>query len=128
MKRLKSFRELLRDEENKGVPLLHDIVVLADTGKAALYEGRKWISGRFDRNIGIDQPTYGAGQPHAHIYGRKGREVVLVVNLDGTGSHGTKGRLPDADADALRAQGFAISLDNIVEWVELPDQPIFLQD
>ena len=57
-----------------------------------LDESRKWISGRFERNIGTDQATSGAGQKHAHVYGRKGNEIV-AVNFDGTASHGTKGKL-----------------------------------
>jgi hypothetical protein len=73
------------------------------------------VSGRFEKNIGINQPTSGAGQRHAHIFGRKGDEVV-VVNVDGSGSHGTKGRLHDKDAEALALNGFSLKPGGIVEW------------
>jgi hypothetical protein len=82
-----------------------------------LREGR-WIPGRFDKNIRIDQPTHGVGQTHAHVLGRKGEELG-VVNFDGSASHGTKCRLSDTDANALRAKGFQIPSGNIVEWVLL---------
>jgi hypothetical protein len=49
------------------------------------------------------------------VYGRKGKEIV-VVNVDGTRSHGTKGRLHKKDAEALRGRGFNINKDGIVEW------------
>ena len=66
----------------------------------------------------------GDGQPHAHVFGRKGDEIV-VVNLDGTGSHGTKGRLHPDDADVLRARGFEIPTDRIIErW--LLDEPVII--
>ncbi len=76
----------------------------------------KLVSGRFEKNIRIDQPTHLlGGDPHAHVLGRKGNQVV-VVNLDGTGSHGTKGRLHHKDAETLRQNGFTIRDDRIVEW------------
>jgi hypothetical protein len=63
---------------------------------------------------------------HAHILGRKGNEIG-VVNIDGSGSHGTKFQLKDGDADALRASGFVIRDDNVVEWVAVDgDQPKLL--
>jgi hypothetical protein len=95
---------------------LDDIYVSQD-GKTyqTLNEDRKRISGRFTRNIGIDQATSGAGMKHAHVFGRRGKEI-LAVNVDGSGSHGTKGRLPKKDADVLRTVGFAIRKDGIVEW------------
>jgi hypothetical protein len=39
--------------------------------------------------------------------------------VDGTGSHGSIFKLHQADADALRAQGFQIRNDRIVEWISL---------
>jgi hypothetical protein len=39
------------------------------------------------------------------------------VNIDGSGSHGTKFQLKDGDAEALRASGFISRDDNVVEWV-----------
>jgi hypothetical protein len=93
-----------------------------------LTEGRKWVSGRFDKNIGIDQPTHLAGkslapgeklpQPHAHVYGLKGEEIG-VVNWDGSSSHGSKMKLHPADADALRSRGCKIPPSNVVEWTML---------
>ncbi|MFN4042040.1 MAG: hypothetical protein ACK4I0_10290 [Brevundimonas sp.] len=76
-----------------------------------------WLDGRFKRSIRIDRPTHlgGAGDPHAHVYGRKGDEIV-VVNLDGSPSHGTTGRLHTKDAEKLRARGFQIPATNIIEW------------
>ena len=106
-----------------------DEILLADSptspgGIWALNEERKWVKGRFDRNIGIDQPSHlhGDGQMHAHVLGRRGNELG-VVNLDGTASHGTKVRLHAKDADALRARGFTVRADNIVEWLTLGAMP-----
>ena len=106
-----------------------DEILLADSptspgGIWALNEERKWVKGRFDRNIGIDQPSHlhGDGQMHAHVLGRRGNELG-VVNLDGTASHGTKVRLHSKDADALRARGFTVRADNIVEWLTLGAMP-----
>ena len=107
-------------------PVLDEVLVTEDGEIFHVLREGKWISGRFDRNIRIDQPTHGAGQTHAHVLGRKGEEVG-VVNVDGTGSHGSRCKLHDEDADTLRAQGFNIRDDNIVEWVVLDGpQPILL--
>lgn len=122
MKTIKQFRKEL---ELAKLPVLDRVLLASDNASVELYEGRKWIAGRFDRNIGIDQPSHGVGQQHAHVLGRNGNKIV-VVNLDGTGSHGTKGRLHNDDAAALRARGFIIGPDNIVEWYTLNDQPELL--
>ena len=53
-----------------------------------------------------------------HVHGRKGNGLG-VVNVDGTGSHGTKMRLHPKDANALRARGVNIRADNIIEWLVL---------
>ena len=93
-----------------------------------LHEG-KWIDGRFERNIRVDFPTHFQGlqgQKHASVYGRNGREELVVVNLDGTASHGKKGRLTVDDAEALKALGFKIRDDRMVEWIALPNAPQFL--
>lgn len=106
------------------VDYLDQVFVVATTpdGEHVEYldESRKWVPGRFDRNIGIDQPSHlqGNGQVHAHVYGRRGEEVG-VVNLNGTPSHGSQFRLHPKDADALRARGFQIPIDNLVEWMRL---------
>lgn len=106
-----------------------DSIMLAESPASpgniwALNEERKWVKGRFERNIGIDQPSHlhGEGQMHAHVLGRRGNELG-VVNLDGTASHGTKVRLHPKDADALRARGFSVRADNIVEWFKLGAMP-----
>lgn len=109
------------DELFSNVPYLDEVLVSRDGSAFELLREGKLISGRFDRNIRIDQPTHmhGDGKVHGHVYGRKGGELG-VVNADGTPSHGTKMKLHDRDADALRAQGFDIRPDNIVEWSVLP--------
>lgn len=111
---MKTFLEFISESE---LPFLDEVFIVGEDGRnyERLDEG-KWISGRFPSNIRLDQPTHGAGQPHGHVHGRKGEELV-IVNLDGTGSHGTKGRLHDKDANALRSRGFSIRQDNVVEWM-----------
>lgn len=108
----------MRFKEFSELTVLGSVVVTPDGLHGEILHEGKWISGRFDRNIRIDQPTHGVGQPHAHVLGRKGEEIG-VVNFDGTSSHGTRCRLSDQDADALRARGFQIKVGNIVEWLSL---------
>jgi hypothetical protein len=118
---IKRFKQFVEDAEN-GVPTITNIAVSNDGLRLQqIYEG-KWISGRFDRNIRLDQATHllGDGQPHAHVFGRKGDEIV-AVNLDGTGSHGSKGRLHPDDAGVLRARGYEIPTDRIIEWPSLAE-------
>lgn len=95
-------------------------IVQGDRDYELLREG-KWVPGRFPTSLRIDQPTHGVGQPHAHVHGRKGDQLG-VVNFDGTASHGTKMRLHPKDAAALRARGFNIPADNLVEWLLLQGQ------
>lgn len=92
-------------------------LVHEDLQQFELLEEGKLVSGRFPRNIRLDQPTHlqGDGQLHAHVFARKGKELG-VVNLDGSGSHGSKFKLHDKDADTLRGFGFVIPADNLVEW------------
>ena len=108
------------------LPVLDQIIVSTDGLTAEVLRERTWITGRFERNIGIDNATDAIGQKQAHVLGRKGDQVVVIVNLDGTGSHGTQGRLQDKDAAALRAKGFDIHPGNLVEWYVLPDAPELL--
>ncbi len=121
---MNKFGQFIR-EQMADLPELDCVLVATDGNNFELFEERKWVPGRFSKNIGIDQPSHGVGQTHAHVYGRKGNEIV-VVNWDGTGSHGTKGKLKNADAIALKARGFTISRNNIVEWVPLQSSPELL--
>jgi hypothetical protein len=116
---------MMRFKEFANLPTIDKVLVTeGDLSFEQLDEG-KWIKGRFDKGIRIDQPTHGAGQTHAHVFGRKGTEIG-VVNLDGSSSHGTKCRLSDEDAAALQARGFQIKAGNIVEWLVLINQPQLL--
>lgn len=107
------------------LPVLDSIIMTVGGVEFEELQERKWINGRFDRNIRIDQAAHGVGQTHAHVLGRKG-EQLGVVNFDGSASHGTKMRLHKRDADALRKAGASIKKGNIVEWVALPEQPAML--
>lgn len=118
-------RELLGFREFHNLPTIRVIVVVSAGGEGEQLNEGKWERGRFDQNIRIDQPTHGVGQSHAHVFGRKGEECV-VVNLDGTVSHRKPGRLHKKDADALRAKGFDIPTNNMVEWVKLESPYQFL--
>jgi hypothetical protein len=104
------------------LPVLDQIIVSTDGMTAEVLQERTWITGRFERNIGIDNATDGFGQKQAHVLGRKGDQLV-VVNLYGFGSDGTQGRIQDKDAAALRAKGFEIHPGNLVEWQVLADAP-----
>ena len=113
---MKTFKKFCKDLHQADLPFLDELILdIKQTKIEELLEG-KWISGRFPRNIRLDQPTHGAGMPHAHVYGRKGDQLG-VVNLDGSGSHGTKIKLHPKDAHTLRAQGLKVPPSNIVEWV-----------
>ena len=118
-------RKAMGDGED-GIPLIR--VVLIAPGESTyrrLDEGKR-IDGHVPDGIRLDPPTHrqGVGQLHAHVYGRKGNECV-AVNFDGTASHGTKGRLHPDDAKALKAQGFKIRPDRMVEWYIVPDNNDF---
>ncbi len=110
-----SFKKFLEEDS---LPVLDFVLLSEGDKKYQLYEDRKWISGRFKRNIGVDKASHGVGQEHAHVYGRKGNQLV-VVNLDGSSSHGERGRMHKKDANALRALGYQIPKSNIVEWVNI---------
>jgi hypothetical protein len=96
-----------------------DEVFFTDDGVngECLREG-KWVKGRFDNGIRIDRATHlKSGEQHAHVYGRKG-ELIGVVNLDGTKSHGGDSfRLHKRDAKALSIRGFNVPKNNIIEWI-----------
>ena len=116
---------MLTFKEFLSLPTIDEVLVSDDDLSFERLDEGKWIKGRFDKSIRIDQPTHGVGQTHAHVYGRKGNEIG-VVNLDGSSSHGTKCRLSDEDAAALQARGFQIKAGNIVEWLVLSNQPQLL--
>lgn len=111
-------RELLDIVEGAGLDTIDEVFISANGTDAQVFNEGMWVKGRFPQSIRIDQPTHGAGQTHAHVYGRKGDEIG-VVNIDGTPSHGAKMRLSKDDADALRGRGFNIPLNRIVEWISL---------
>ncbi len=108
-----------------GLPELDEIFVTKDGINVVILREGKQYKGSFARSLRVDNPTHGAGMRHAHVYGRKGDEIV-VVNVDGSASHGTKGRIPEKDADKLRSLGFMIPPDRIVEWTVLKDAPALL--
>jgi hypothetical protein len=106
---------------NQDIEEIDEIFISPDGLKfQQLYEG-KWISGKFDKNLRIDRATYGAGQTHAHVLGRKGNEYG-VINLDGSASHGSKFQLSKQDAKALSDKGFKIPKNRIVEWIFLAQE------
>ncbi len=88
-------------------------------GYQLLREG-KCIAGRFPSSLRIAPAIHlhGVVPPHAHVFGRRGEELG-VVNFNGTASHGSKFKLHQRDADALRKQGFDIRPDNLVEWTAI---------
>lgn len=96
------------------------IIYNTSTDETHLIQEGKWIKTTTSNKIRIDKPTHGAGQTHAHIYGRKGKEMG-VVNLDGTASHGKPMTLPKKDAETLTAHGFNIRSDHKVEWIISPE-------
>lgn len=120
---MKSFKKYLAEMEAKELPVLSHFIRSSDVvGQELLVEG-KWVQRGIKKgSVRIDQPTHGAGQVHAHLYARNGHQYG-VVNLDGTGSHGTKSnsRIQDDHADVLRRAGFSIPPNNLVEWSPLPN-------
>jgi len=118
---LRKWSEVVESGDDS-LPLIIDIVIPGEGLNYQRLDEGTFVDGRFERNIRIDQPTHlrGQGQVHGHVFGRKGNELV-VVNFDGTGSHGTKGRLHTSDAQALTARGFTIRDDRMVEWWIYPD-------
>jgi len=123
--KLMSFRDFLKLQRG-GIPYLDEIIVPIDGQQCKILQEGKWIKGQFDSNIRIDNPTHGVGQKHAHIYGRNAKHEIGVVNFDGTASHGSKFKIKDKDAAALRKDGFNLRADNIVEWVYVGRQQVLL--
>lgn len=118
-------RDLMDKLEEVRTPFLEEIVITENGSTGQLLREGKYVPGRFERNIRIDQPTHGVGQQHAHVSGRNGKEYV-VVNFDGSASHKMKGRLHQQDADALRDRGFNIPPNNIVECARMHSRPRLL--
>lgn len=107
------------------LPELDEVYVTEDGVNVVILREGKTYNGSFDKSLRVDNPTHGTGQRHAHVFGRRGNEIV-VVNVDGSASHGTKGRIPEKDADKLRTLGFMIPPDRIIEWTVLKDAPTLL--
>ncbi len=78
-----------------------------------------WVGIKGGKTVRIDPPHAG-GQKHYHLFARNGSEIG-VINVDGSGSHGTKMRLSKRDAEALRSIGVQVKLNRIVEWHRLSD-------
>ena len=116
--------DLLRDFANmtEGLPEIRLAFVSPNDGTYRRLDEGKWVDGRFPGSIRLDQATHmqGAGQLHAHVYGKKGNQLV-VVNFDGSGSHGSKGTLHKDDAATLSNLGFKIRADRIIEWWIVPE-------
>jgi len=104
-------------DDADGLPIIDILALVGEGGDyQRLDESGQWIDGRFEKNIRIDSAAHlGKGDRHAHVLGRKGNELV-VVNADGTASHGTKGKIHKKDASALRDKGFTIPPNGIIEW------------
>lgn len=122
---VKTLREFINDVEQSELDCIDEIFISDNGVSTQVLRERKWVDGRFEKNIGIDQPTSGAGQVHAHVLGRK-RDEIGIINLDGTASHGKKMILHKTDAEAIEARGFTIPPNRIVEWIKLEGNPQFL--
>src|SRR3974390_347630 len=97
------------------LPALDQIIVSTDGETVEVLRERTWIGGRFERNLGIDNAMDGFGERQAHVLGRKDDQLV-IVDLNGPGGDGTKGRLHDNEAAALRAKGFEVHPGHLVTW------------
>jgi len=55
---VKSFKQFAAERRAAKLPVLDEVLITTDgLVYERLDESRKWVSGRFERNIGIDQPT-----------------------------------------------------------------------
>ena len=118
-----SFKEFLKHHLSRDtLPELDEVFVTKDGVNLVILREGKQFKGTFDNSIRVDNPTHGVGLRHAHVFGRKGNQIV-AVNIDGSASHGTKGRIPEKDADKLRSLGFTIPTDRIVEWTVVEEPP-----
>jgi|SRR5579859_719503 len=112
--------ELLNGMSDPEPEMIEEVFITPDGSQVQILHEGKWIDGRFEHNIRIDYDTHSGGraQRHAHVLGRRGKELG-VVNFDGTASHGTRMRLSKQDAHALTSCGFTIRPDRLVEWTAL---------
>ena len=69
--RAKEIIKLVKEVTGDRIPYLDEIFITDDgVNYKVLNEARNWVDGRFKGNIGIDQPSHGTGQKHAHVLGR----------------------------------------------------------
>ena len=68
--------------EEDDIPFIDDIIITKDLCVYQRLDEGKFVNGRFQKNIRIDQPKHlhGAGSIHAHVLGRKGNELVVVID------------------------------------------------
>jgi hypothetical protein len=125
---MKKFKQFLSEVNGDDLPVLTGFTIAHGQTAVVLEEG-KWVKGRFDTSIRIDQPTHlqGDGQKHAHLFARNGQQYG-VVNLDGTASHGAQCKVHPDDAAALLKRNFKLPPNNIVEWIVLESGPQFLTE
>lgn len=117
----------MRFRDFAALPMI-EVLAIDIAGKQEMLVEGIWVDGRYKNNIRIDRDTHfsdaGEANRHAHVYGRTDRnDAIVAVRQSGEASHGKKGILHKKDADALRARGFAIPNNRIIEWVELPLDP-----
>lgn len=124
---MKTFKQYLSEVNGDDLPVLTGFAIAPPGQTAVVLEEGKWVKGRFDRSIRIDQPTHlqGDGQKHAHLFARNGQQYG-IVNLDGTASHGATCRVHPDDAEALLKRDFRLPQNNIVEWIALESGLQFL--
>lgn len=124
---MKTFKQYLSEVNGDDLPVLSGFAIVSPDQASVVLEEGKWVKGRFDRSIRIDQATHrqGEGQTHAHLYARNGQQYG-VVNLDGTASHGPKCKVHPDDAAELSKRNFKLPPNNVVEWFALEGEPQFL--
>lgn len=102
--------------ERPALPEITDIAVSSDGAMLCQLREGRWVRGRFRYNG--EQPTPLGGEGRPQVYGRKG-DLQVAVKVDSPSGHGEKGRLQPMDADALRALGFKVPSDDVVELTVL---------
>jgi hypothetical protein len=124
---MKTFKQFLTEGNGGDLPVLSGFAIVSPDQTSVVLQEDKWVNGRFDRSIRIDQATHrqGEGQTHAHLYARNCQQYG-VVNLDGTASHGEKCKVHPRDAAELSKRNFTLPTNNIVEWFALEGERQFL--